>query len=146
MRTLFPLCLGKRDSRARQVSGFKRIRSRLGLLLEVGRGTFAERQINRGDKGAPQTRRVAPLCILAALALAGCATVPTKYVSTYCATPDQYAKLKQAEPGKIGSQLDGNTQHDLKLIAGNDLELRTFSDGLLGVIGGCVDPTTEARP
>jgi hypothetical protein len=85
-----------------------------------------------------------PGLFLAALALTGCATTHTRWVQTYCVTPDQYAKLKQAEPGKIGSQLDGNAQHDLKLIAGNDLELRTFSDGLLGVIGGCVDPNTEA--
>jgi hypothetical protein len=84
----------------------------------------------------------APLVL--ALALTGCATTHTRWVQTYCVTPDQYAKLEQAEPSKIGSQLDGNAQHDLKLIAGNDVELRTFSDGLLGVIGGCVDPNTEA--
>ena len=82
--------------------------------------------------------------MLPVLALTGCATVHTRYSTVYCVTPDQYAKLKQAEPGKIGSQLDGNQQHDLNLIAGNDVELRTFSDGLLGVIGSCVDPNTEA--
>lgn len=83
------------------------------------------------------------LLVIAAVALSGCATVHTKYIQTYCVSQDQYAKLKQAGPGKIGSQLDGNAQHDLKVIAGNDLELRTFSDGLLGVIGSCVDPNTE---
>jgi hypothetical protein len=87
-------------------------------------------------------RRLLALSALAVLA-SGCATTKTRWVQTYCVTPDQYAKLKSAEPGKIGSQLDGNAQHDLKLIAGNDLELRTFSDGLLGVIGSCVDPNTE---
>jgi hypothetical protein len=107
----------------------------------------------RGHRGSALSRnsrrnsrcRVRPALILVALALTGCAG-HVRYVSTYCVSQDQYAKLKHAEPGKIGSQLDGNAQHDLKLIAGNDLELRTFSDGLLGVIGSCVDPNTEARP
>jgi len=85
----------------------------------------------------------AAVCALAYIALSGCAG-HVRYVSTYCVSQDQYAKLKSAEPGKIGSQLDGNAQHDLKLIAGNDLQLRTYSDGLLGVLNGCVDPTTEA--
>lgn len=110
---------------------------RLDCGAESARPTLA--------KSYGRTRRRFGL-LAAAIALTGCATTHTRWVQTYCVTPDQYAKLKQAEPGKIGSQLDGNAQHDLKLIAGNDLELRTFSDGLLGVIGSCVDPNTEARP
>jgi hypothetical protein len=81
---------------------------------------------------------------LLALALTGCATTHTRWVQTYCVTPDQYAKLKQAGPPKVGDKLTGNAQDDLKTIAGSAVRLRTFSDGLLGVIGSCVDPTTEA--
>jgi len=84
------------------------------------------------------------LLVIAAVALSGCATVHTRYSTVYCVTPDQYAKLKQAEPPKVGDKLTGNAQDDLKTIAGSAVRLRTFSDGLLGVIGSCVDPTTEA--
>jgi len=111
-------------------SGCGRIAARSGRLSRITLVTRARKRL--------------ALAVPLALALTGCATVHTKYIQTYCVSQDQYAKLKQAEPGKIGSQLDGNAQHDLKLIAGNDLELRTFSDGLLGVIGSCVDPNTEA--
>lgn len=88
------------------------------------------------------------LTILAAtaVALTGCATTHTRYVPTYCVTQDQYAKLKQAKPPKVGDKLTGNAQDDLKTIAGSAVRLRTFSDGLLGVIGSCVDPNTEAPP
>lgn len=84
--------------------------------------------------------------LFAALALTGCATTHTRWVQTYCVTPDQYAKLKQTEPPKVGDKLTGNAQDDLKTIAGSAVRLRIFSDGLLGVIGSCVDPNTEARP
>jgi hypothetical protein len=82
--------------------------------------------------------------LLAALALTGCATTHERFTPVYCVTQDQYTKLKSAEPEKIGSKLTGKAQDDLKLIASNDLELRTYSDGLLGVLNGCVDQTTEA--
>lgn len=75
--------------------------------------------------------------------LAGCATAP-RYVQTYCITQPQLEKLKQAEPGKVGSKLDGNAQDDLKTIAGSAIELRSYSDGLLGVLQGCVDPNAGA--
>ena len=80
----------------------------------------------------------------ALLVLTGCAHTTHLYTTVYCVTPDQYAKLKQAEPPKVGSSLTGNAQDDLKTIAGSAVRLRTFSDGLLGVIGSCVDPNTEA--
>ena len=73
---------------------------------------------------------------LAALALSGCAT--TRYAPTHCVTPEQYQKLKDAEPPKVGKDLTGQAQDDLKIIAGSNVELREYSHGLLGVIGGCV--------
>jgi hypothetical protein len=58
----------------------------------------------------------------------------------HCLSAEQYQKLKDAEPPKVGNQLTGQAQDDLKTIAGSTVELRTYSEGLLGVLGGCVDP------
>jgi len=113
-------------------------RGRRRPLLQLSGGLF--RQAFR----AGIARRKPRLAALVALALTGCATVHTRYSTVYCVTPDQYAKLKQAEPPKVGDKLTGNAQDDLKTIAGSAVRLRTFSDGLLGVIGSCVDPNTEA--
>ena len=86
------------------------------------------------------------LCLTAisGLLIASCATPQTRYVTTYCITKAQLDTLEKAEPGKVGSQLTGNAQNDLKLIAGNDIALRTYADGLLVVLGGCTDPNTGA--
>jgi hypothetical protein len=94
---------------------------------------------HRGAKG--MFRLSLPLGAAIALSglLAGCATTPpVRYVPTYCVTKAQLETLQKAEPGKVGSQLTGNAQNDLKTIAGNDIALRAYSDGLLTVIGGCV--------
>jgi hypothetical protein len=63
--------------------------------------------------------------------------VTTRYVSVPCTTPEQYQKLKDAEPRKVGDKLTGQAQDDLKIIAGNNVELRQFGHNLLGVIEGC---------
>jgi hypothetical protein len=76
---------------------------------------------------------------LAAFVLASCAG-HVRYVSVYCLTPPQYQKLKDAEPGKVGSKLTGNAQDDLKTIAGSAIELRQYDGDLLNVLGGCVEP------
>jgi hypothetical protein len=75
------------------------------------------------------------LLTVAAIATSGCVT--TRYVSVPCTTPEQYQKLKDAEPKRVGSELRGQAQDDLKIIAGNNVELREYSHGLLGVIDGC---------
>jgi hypothetical protein len=54
-----------------------------------------------------------------------------------CAAPEQVQKLKDAEPEHIGLKLTGNAQEDFKLAAGNDIALRLWGEGLLGVIQGC---------
>lgn len=76
------------------------------------------------------------LLIAAAVAVSGCAH--TRYVTVHCVTAEQHQKLKDAEPERIGGKLSGQAQDDLKIIAGNNVELREYSHGLLGVIGGCV--------
>lgn len=70
-----------------------------------------------------------------ALALAGCAH--TRYTQIHCLTPDQYQKLKDAEPPKIGDKLTGRADEDIKPIAGSAVRLRAWGQGLLGVLGGC---------
>jgi hypothetical protein len=96
-------------------------------------GRFPAREVCR--KNAYKFGTIFPLGIIA-LVLSGCAT--TRYVTIHCVTPEQYQKLKDAEPPRVGDKLTGQAQDDLKTIAGSTVELRTYSEGLLGVLGGCV--------
>ena len=77
---------------------------------------------------------------LLALALTAChQSRPEPIIQTvYCVTPEQYKKLVDAEPGKVGNTLTGNAQKDFKIVAGQDVLLRQYADGLLSVIGGCI--------
>jgi hypothetical protein len=79
---------------------------------------------------------------LLALALTGCAHV--RYVQTYCLTRSQYEQLKQSEPPRVHDRLTGKADIDVGTLAGSAIRLRAYSDGLLQVLGGCVDPNTEA--
>jgi hypothetical protein len=73
-----------------------------------------------------------------ALALSGCVT--TRYANIYCVTPEQVQKLKDAEPPKVGADLTGQAQDDLKTIAGSAVRLRAWGEGLIGVVEGCQEP------
>jgi hypothetical protein len=84
----------------------------------------------------------APVAILAALALTGCAT--TRYVTVSCVTRQQYSELQRAEPPKVGDKLTGQADSDIRIVAGSAIRLRAYSEGLMGVLGGCVDPNTQA--
>lgn len=76
-----------------------------------------------------------------ALALTGCAT--TRYVPTYCLDKTQYDQLKSQEPPKVHNQLNGDASHDVGPLAGSAIRLRAYGDALLGVLGGCVDPSSK---
>jgi hypothetical protein len=91
----------------------------------------------------PSRCRSRSALILSALALTGCATTP-RYVETYCLSRSQFDTLKSQEPGKIHDQLTGRADKDSEIIAGSAIRLRAYSEGLLGVLGGCVDSNTEA--
>lgn len=82
--------------------------------------------------------------LLLPLALAGCATnkpeVQTVVQQVYCVTPDQYKQLVDAEPAKVGNNLTGNAQQDFKIAAGQDILMRTYANGLIKVLGGCIGP------
>ena len=73
--------------------------------------------------------------LVALLALAGCQT--TRYVPTHCVTPDQVTKLEQAKPPKVGDQLTGKADRDVQIIAGSNIRLRAWGEGLMGVLRGC---------
>lgn len=76
------------------------------------------------------------LCIV--LALSGCAT--TRYSTAYCLTYEQFAELTRSQPPKVKDKLTGQADQDLKIVAGSAIRLRAHDDGLLGVLGGCVEP------
>lgn len=73
---------------------------------------------------------------LIALALAGCAH--TRYVTVPCLTQVQYDKLAGDLPPKVRDQLTGRADQDIKIIAASGVRLRGYSEGLLGVLHGCV--------
>lgn len=131
MKIMLRQWLEQRVSRTRQC-----IRLSASVAIAVfgqGAGPSASSRINRGDKGGSQGRRVALSCI-AALALAGCATRP---LVVSCVTKEQLAELKAAEPPKIREKLTGRADEDVRLIAGSNLRLRSWSETLLGVITVC---------
>jgi hypothetical protein len=72
------------------------------------------------------------------------ACVTTRYVPTYCVTPEQLEQLKASKPGKVRDQLTGKADEDLKKVAGRLVRVEAWGDGLLTVLGGCAAPI-EAR-
>jgi hypothetical protein len=79
------------------------------------------------------TRALAITCV--ALALSGCAT--TRYSRIYCLTHDQ---ALPAEPEKVGPQLTGRADEDLRIVAGSAIRLRAWGEGLQQVLEGCREP------
>jgi hypothetical protein len=84
------------------------------------------------------------LFALLLLLCSGCATTREHYSPVYCLTRTQFNQLKDAEPGKIKSQLNGDASHDVGPLAGSAIRLRGYAEGLLTVLDGCVDPNTGA--
>ena len=84
------------------------------------------------------------LWLTVALALTGCATTHS-YTPVYCLTKAQYEELKAKAPPKVRDQLTGEADKDIRIIAGSAIRLRAYSDGLLTVLGGCVDQREPAQ-
>lgn len=76
-----------------------------------------------------------PAILLAALALSGCAT--TKYVTRDCLTKAQLAEIEAQAPPKVRDQLNGDAQHDVKILAANIVRLRAYEDLLTGSLRVC---------
>ncbi len=68
------------------------------------------------------------------IVLSGCAT---KFVRVPCLTKEQYEERVKAEPEKVGGQLTGKADQDIKPIAGSAVELRAWGRGNLDILGGC---------
>ncbi len=69
-------------------------------------------------------------------ALSGCSH--TRYVQTACISQSQYDALVAQMPPKIKSQLTGQADSDIRIIAASGVRLRGFAEGLLTVLKGCV--------
>jgi hypothetical protein len=74
---------------------------------------------------------------IAALALSGCAH--TRYVTIHCITKAQLEQLAKQKPGKVRDQLTGKADEDIKKVAGRLVRVEAWGDGLLDVLGGCVN-------
>jgi hypothetical protein len=81
-------------------------------------------------------RRFVLLTALVGIPLSGCST--TRYVTVPCVSQEQYEKLKADEPEKVHDKLTGKADEDIRTIGGSAVRLRAYSQGLLGVLGGCV--------
>ena len=66
------------------------------------------------------------------LALNMCVT--TRYVSTSCIPKDQ---VVPAEPPKVHDKLNGAADHDLPVVAGSALRLRSWGEALQGIVESC---------
>jgi hypothetical protein len=84
--------------------------------------------------------------IIALVALSACATTPgpvevrTVTVNVPVATSCVHASDIPAVPAKIGDQLNGDSVHDLDLVAASAIRLRATLDIALSLLGACVTP------
>jgi hypothetical protein len=121
-----------------------RVFTRLAALAGE-RGSRPRQFIRRGlvasssRSGNAKAVGLLPVLIFSALALSGCAT--TRYAPVHCITQQQYEELRKAEPPKVGDQLSGQADKDIRIVAGSAIRLRSWGEGVLGVLGGCVEPS-----
>lgn len=73
---------------------------------------------------------------IAALALAGCQTIE---VPVPCLTQEQLAEREAAEPEKVGDQLTGQADEDLRVVAGSAVRLRSWGRGNLDLVRACAE-------
>jgi hypothetical protein len=67
--------------------------------------------------------------------LAGCQAI--RYVRVPCLNQEQYQKRAEAEPKRVGPELTGDAQKDVRIIGGSAKELRIWGEGNLGILEGC---------
>lgn len=72
------------------------------------------------------------------LALPAGMCVTTRYVKIPCLSQEQLDQRKAAEPPKVGGQLTGDAQKDVRIVGGSAKELRAWGQGNLQILGGCV--------
>lgn len=81
------------------------------------------------------------ILLIAAISLGGCGLAkpePLPRIQTVrCLTPEQFLKIVQAEPEKIGRHLSPDLQEQNKELKRQNVLVRQYADGLLQVLGGC---------
>lgn len=83
------------------------------------------------------------LIFLGAFFLTSCGITPKPLVriqTVKCLTPEQYLKLVQAEPEKVGQHLDSDPVKQNRQLVQQNVLVRQYADGLLTVLGGCTAP------
>lgn len=70
--------------------------------------------------------------LIGCLVLGGCQT--TRFVTVPCIGKDQQLP---AEPPKVADKLTGKADEDIKIIAGSNVRLRAYGQGLRGILEGC---------
>jgi hypothetical protein len=85
-------------------------------------------------------KKLFALCLLSGFCSA-CAH--DRFVTVHCLTRAQYEQLKAQQPPKVHDQLTGQADRDTQILAGSLIRVRAYSDGLLTILGGCVDPNTK---
>jgi hypothetical protein len=86
------------------------------------------------------------LLVVPLLLLGACGTlqgIQTRVQTVYCLTPEQYKKLIQAEPEKIGHSLEPGLQEQNRQLVEQNVLVRKYSDGLLTVLGGCTGASPQ---
>lgn len=84
------------------------------------------------------SRLAVGLNLAASLTLTACATTPTvKYTPVYCLSQGQIIPV---EPPKVKSQLTGQADKDLEIVAGSAVRLRAWGEGLQTILEGCEAP------
>ena len=87
--------------------------------------------------------RFKALCVFLPILLSACGMTPkpeTKILTVSCLTPEQYLKLVQAEPPKIGQQLEQDLRKQNRQLVQQNVLVRSYADGLLTILGGCTAP------
>lgn len=94
-----------------------------------------------------KSARAVAAALAIAPALSGCALLKerVRYVTVFCVTPEQYEQMRKAEPPKVHDHLTGDADKDIRPIAGSAIRLRAWGDGLLEILGGCVEPKPNAQ-
>jgi hypothetical protein len=79
------------------------------------------------------------LALLLMLGVWGCAPHPeTRIQPVHCITVEQYKRLLEAEPAKIGNATTGDLGVDYATSVKQNVLVRKYADGVLEVLGGCI--------
>jgi hypothetical protein len=82
------------------------------------------------------------LLLIPCLAACGLTPKPEIRIQTvHCLTPEQFVKLVQAEPPKIGQHLEQDLGKQNRQLKEQNVLVRQYADGLLQVLGGCTAPS-----